>query len=270
MIPDLNPEQKMLYIQYDLLRKEFSELLTQKNEMLMYEEQYLTALYLNAVGKLQHQKFCLNVEIKMLMQRIQLIQSYINKNVSPDKQLIEQKIQQQFEEYLKKIAQESEQLIVAKKYLTENSFLPPHLVQKIKEVYKMIVKKLHPDINPNVTEQEKDLLLKAQAAYDMCNLDALNAILLSMDMNTPAVAYNPEGIKEQVAKLEVHVAKLKSQVDELEGKFPFSFRDKLSDESWIEAEQQSMEADIDALKVEKKKYSEYLLLMDAWKPVVLK
>ena len=270
MLPDLSHEQKMLYLQNDVLRKEFSELLTQKSEMLTYEEQYLTALYLTAVGKLQHQKFCLNVELKMLMQRIQLMQSYINKNTSPNKQLIEQKIQQHFEEYLKKIAQESEQLIVAKKYLTDTGFLPPHIAQKIKEVYKVIVKKLHPDINPNITEQEKDLLLKAQAAYDMCNLDALNAILLSLDMSTPAVAYNPEGIKEQVAKLEEHVAKLKRQVEELEGKFPFSFRDKLADERWIEAEQKSMEADIETLKVEKKKYSEYLLLMDEWKPVVLK
>jgi hypothetical protein len=269
MMPDLSPELKILYMQYDLQRKEFSELLTQKNEMLMYEEQYLTALYLNAVGQLQHQKFCLNVEIKMLVQRIQLMQSYINKNKYPDKQLIEQKIQQHFDEYLKKIALESEQLIVAKKYLTESSFLPAHIAQKIKEVYKTIVKKLHPDINPNVTDEEKDLLLKAQAAYDMSNLDALNAILLSMDMKTPSVAYNPEGIKEQLAKLEVHVAKLKSQVEELEGKFPFSFRNKLADERWIEAEQESLEADITALMQEKNKYTEYLLLMEEWKPQLL-
>lgn len=161
MMPDLSPEQKMLYVQYDLLKKEFAELLSLKNEMLMHDEPFLTALYLSAVGQRQHQQYCLTVEIKILMRRIQLMQSYINKNVCPDKLHIEQQLEKQFEEYLQKIAQESEQLAAAKKYLTESSFLPPHIVQKIKEVYKAIVKKLHPDINPHATDHEKDLLLKA-------------------------------------------------------------------------------------------------------------
>lgn len=269
MMPDLSPEQKLLYVQYDLLKKEFAEFLSRKNEMLMHEEQFLMALYLTAVGQRQHQKYCLTVEIKILMQRIQLMQSYINKNVYPDKLHIEHQLEKQFEEYLHKIAKESEQIATAKKYLTDNSFLPPHLVQKIKEAYKAIVKRLHPDINPHATDNEKDLLLKAQAAYDMSNLDALNVILLSLDMSTPMVMDTPAGLKEQVGKLEEHVGKLKKQVEELDGKFPFSFRDNLADERWKEAEQQSLDADIAALVLEKKKYTEYLLLMDEWKPQLL-
>lgn len=265
-MPDLSPEQKLLYMQYDLLKKEFAELLSLKNEMLMHDEPFLIALYLNAVGQLQHQKYCLMVEMKMLMQRIQLMQSYINKNAYPDKQHIEQQLERQFEEYLQKIAKESEQLTAAKKFLTENSFLPPHIVQKIKEVYKTIVKKLHPDINPRATDPEKELLLKTQVAYDMSNLDALNAILLSLDMHTPVLMDTPAGIKDQLGKLHEHVSKLKKQVEELDSKFPFSFRDKLADKRWIENEQQSLEADIAASVLEKKKYTEYLLLMDEWKP----
>ncbi len=270
MLPELTPEQKMLHIQYDLLRIEFSELLTKKSEMLTYDEQFLTALYLNAVGQRQHKKYCLGVEIKMLFQRIQLMQVYINQNKLPDKAVIEKKLKKQFEEYTQKIAAENEKLKLAKKYLTDNNIVPPHIAQKVKEVYKTIVKKLHPDINPNTTEQEKDLLLQAQAAYDMCNLDALNAILLSLNMSTPAVTISSDGLKEQVAKLEEHVAKIKNQLMELEKKFPFSYRDKLADEIWITTEQENLDLEIEALVREKKKYSEYLLLMDEWKPQLLK
>jgi len=269
MLPDLTPEQKLLNIQFDILRKEFSELLEQKNEMLTYDEPFLTALYLNAIGQRQHRKYGLGVEIKILFQRIQLMQAYINQNIYPDKPLIERKLEKQFKEYHQKIAAEAERLAVAKKFLTDTNFLPPHIVQKIKEVYITIVKKLHPDINPNANEQEKDLLLQAQAAYELSNLDALNAILLSLDLNAPAQIISLTGLKEQVTKLGEHVRKLKNQLTELKTKFPFSYRDKLADEGWINSEQQSLDNDIAALLIEKKKYTEYLLLMDEWKPQVL-
>lgn len=100
----------------------------------------------------------------------------------------------------------------------------------------------------------------------MSNLDALNAILLSLDISTPLVMDTPDGLKAQVGKLEEHVGKLKQRVEELEGEFPFSFRDKLADEQWIEAEQQNLDTDIATLVMEKKKYSEYLLLMEEWVP----
>jgi hypothetical protein len=269
MLPDQTPEQKMLHLQYQLLCKEFADLFSQKNEMLTYEEHYLTAIYLNAIGQLQHQKFCLRTEIKILVQRIQLMQAYINQNIYPDKTAVEKKIAKQFDEYLKKIAFESEQLKQAKKFLTDSSFLPPHITQKIKEVYVLIVKKLHPDVNPNCTEHEKDLLLKAQAAYDMANLDMLNAILLSIDLKTAAPEMSFDNLKEKVEKLSGNVDKIKSQISELEAKFPFSFREKLADERWIAGEQQSLNVDIELLTTEKKKYTEYLLLMDEWKPQVL-
>jgi hypothetical protein len=43
----------------------------------------------------------------------------------------------------------------------------------------------------------------------------------------------------------------------------------LADERWITGEQQSLNADIELLTSEKKKHTEYLLLMDEWKPQLL-
>lgn len=270
MLPDQTPELKLLQIQFDILRKEFSELLERKNEMLTYDEPFLTALYLNAIGQRLHQKYCLGVEIKILYRRIQLMQAYINQNVYPDKKLIEQKLEKQFSEFQQKIVAEAERLAMAKKFMTDTTFLPPHIVKKIKEVYITIVKRLHPDINPEITEKEKDLLLQAQAAYELSNLDALNAILVSLDFNTPAPATDPAGLKERVEKLKEQTEKLKKLITELNAKFPFSYRDKLAEEEWIKAEQQSLDNDIASLSTEKNKYSEYLLLMDDWKPQGLK
>lgn len=269
MTPDLTPEQKLLHAQYDLLKKEFTELFTQKNDMLMQEEGILTALYLNHLGKRQHTKLCLTVEIKMIMQRIHMMQSYINRNVFPDKPAIDAEIDKRFTDYLSKIAVEAQRLALAKEYLKENSFLPPHLVVKLREVYMTIVKRLHPDVNPNTTDEEKDLLVQAQAAYDMSNLDALNAILLSLDMHTTVSLPDLNSLQKQVEKLEESVKQLRGQIQKLEIQFPFSFRDKLADKDWIEEQQAELDKDIAELEKEKKKYEDYLSLMEEWKPMTV-
>ena len=269
MMLDLTPEQKMLNSQYELLKKRYAELFAHKNDMLMQEENLLMALYLNALGKLQHLKLCLTVEIKMIMQRISLFQSYVNRNEYPDKEAIDKEIQKRFADYLKKIKLEEQRLTLAKEYLKEDAFLPDHEVKKLKEVYRLIVRKLHPDINPDASEYEKDLLVQAQAAYDMANLQALNSILLSLNIKSKEPLPDLDTLKVRVEKLNEAVNKLQSQIDGLESKFPFTHRERLADKQWIETEQQALNEDIDELEREKAKYSDYLALMNEWKPVLL-
>lgn len=265
---DLTQEYKMLQMRYDILKKEFTELFAQKNDMLGQEENVLTALYLTLVGQKQHQKYCLTVEIKMLIQRINLFQAYFNRNEYPDKQEIDKIIEIKFLEYKNKIADEAKRIALAKAFLNLD-YLSDSDVKKLKEVYRLIVKKIHPDINPYLTENEKDLFVKAQAAYDLCDLTTLNAILLTLDLNASTIAVKPIDLKTQVATIEEHVSKLKDLIAKLEKQFPFTYREKLADEEWIAAEQKLLDSDIEQLNIEKKKYSEYILLLEEWKPELL-
>ena len=265
---DLTSEQKFLHMQYDLLKKEFTELFALKNDMLTQEEQVLTALYLTTIGQKEHQKYCLTVEIKMMTQRISLFQAYFNRNEYPDIPAIEKKMDIQFAEFHQKIADEAKSIALAKAFLNEG-FLSEGDVKKIKDVYRQIVKRLHPDINPNVTEAEKDLFVKAQAAYDLCDLITLNSILLSLDNLTSNPEVAPVDLKEQVDLLETHVSKLKILIGNLEKQFPFTFREKLADEVWVQAERDQLDTEILALTAEKNKYTEYLKLLEEWKPALL-
>ena len=265
---DLTLEHKMLHMQYDILKKEFTELFAQKNDMHTQEEQVLTALYLTAIGQKQHQKYCLSVEIKLMTQRISLYQAYFNRNEYPDIVVIEQKMQKQFAEFQQKIADEAKRIALAKDFLKEG-FLSEGDVKKLKDVYRQIVKRLHPDINPDVTDAEKDLFVKAQAAYDLCDLITLNAILLSLDTSEHKTEVEPLDLKAQVDTLEKHVSKLQQLIATLEKQFPFTFREKLADEGWVDAERAQLDAEIEELTAEKNKYNDYLKLLEEWKPELL-
>lgn len=129
----------------------------------------------------------------------------------------------------------------------------------------MIVKRLHPDVNPNLNEKDNELFIKAQAAYEMLDLDSLRLILLSLDLDNPppVEAYK---LEEMVEKLTENVRELQSQIDKLNLEFPFILKEKLINEEWVKSELESAQKEIEAYKIEIEKYKKYVILLEEWKP----
>lgn len=266
---ELTEEYKKLKLQYEYLKKEFSDLFTQKTEMLTYTESYLSALYLKLIGQRLYRKFCLNVDISQIKQRIQLIQSYLNRNEKPDLRSIDAEIEKRYAEYRDKIDMEAQKIKAANAYL-KNDFLPEDTVKKIKDVYRLIVKRLHPDLNKYLTEADKELFIKAQAAYDLCDLQTLNEILLSLGTDISLqVPTGDVSLKSYVEKLEENVEKLREHIGKLNARFPFTYSEKLKDAAWVEKEQRLLDIELAVLEREKEKVSEYMLLLQTWKQELL-
>ncbi len=263
---NLTEEQKLLNAQCELLKRDFADLFAKKNDMLSFEESLLTALYLNSIGKKHYQLYCLGGEISKIKHRIDLIQSCLNRNEYPDKEMIDQEIRKTFAEYQHKIDAESLRLAAAVDYL-KGEFLSEDVTKKIRESYRLLVKKLHPDINPEGTEYEKDLFVKAQAAYELNDLNVLNEILLSIHLDEPGeMLVKPVHLKEFVAHLEHNVRKLRKQIEELDKRFPFSLREQLFDSEWLALEQEKLDEKILILQKEKAKKNEHLIMLGLWKP----
>ena len=129
----------------------------------------------------------------------------------------------------------------------------------------MIVKRLHPDVNPNLNEKDNELFIKAQAAYEMLDLDSLRLILISLDLDNPppVEAYK---LEEMVEKLTENVRELQSQIDKLNLEFPFILKEKLINEEWVKSELESAQKEIKANKIEIEKYKKYVILLEEWKP----
>lgn len=262
---EITPENKELRARYEMLKREFSELFSLKNEMISHDLPYLTSLYLELIGRKLYEVYCLSLELSILKQRMTLLQAYVNRNEVPDVKAVDKKINVQFAEYQKRIEEEAKKLAAARDYLLKGSLLSEEETKELRTIYFMIVKRLHPDVNPNLNEEDKELFIKAQAAYEMLDLDSLRLILISLDLDNPppVEAYK---LEEMVEKLTENVRELQSQIDKLNLEFPFILKEKLINEEWVKSELESAQKEIEAYKIEIEKYKKYVILLEEWKP----
>lgn len=262
---EITPENKELRARYEMLKREFSELFSLKNEMISHDLPYLTSLYLELIGRKLYEVYCLSLELSILKQRMTLLQAYVNRNEVPVVKAVDKKINVQFAEYQNRIEEEAKKLAAARDYLLKGSLLSEEETKELRTIYFMIVKRLHPDVNPNLNEKDKELFIKAQAAYEMLDLDSLRLILLSLDLDNPppVEAYK---LEEMVEKLTENVRELQSQIDKLNLEFPFILKGKLINEEWVKSELESAQKEIEAYKIEIEKYKKYVILLEEWKP----
>lgn len=262
---EITPENKELRARYEMLKREFSELFSLKNEMISHDLPYLTSLYLELIGRKLYEVYCLSLELSILKQRMTLLQAYVNRNEVPDVKAVDKKINVQFAEYQKRIEEEAKKLAAARDYLLKGSLISEEETKELRTIYFMIVKRLHPDVNPNLNEKDNELFIKAQAAYEMLDLDSLRLILLSLDLDNPppVEAYK---LEEMVEKLTENVRELQSQIDKLNLEFPFILKEKLINEEWVKSELESAQKEIEAYKIEIEKYKKYVILLEEWKP----
>ncbi len=113
--------------------------------------------------------------------------------------------------------------------------------QKIKELYRRIVKKLHPDVNPDITSHELELLNKANDAYRDGDLEALEDIYDEVfgmeEQEIPESAEGIEQLKERIIKLKGKIAELRKEIEAIKAGFPYSEKDFLEDDKKVSQKQ---------------------------------
>lgn len=265
---DQTTENKILHQQIEQLRKEFAVLFEKRNHMLTYEEPILTSFYLNSIGSMQFRVFTLKGDLAILNEKIRMGQVFFNRNELPNWAEIEQQVKQQFVSFQQKVAAEESRLASARDFL-KSDFLSDEESKQLKEVYRLLVKRLHPDINPNQPENERDLFYSVQAAYQLLDILTLNQILLALNEPTNSLPEVVIDLKLQIDKLTKMTTDLQEKINSLNDTFPFVYRDLLYDIPWLESQKKISEEQILILEKDIKEKTDYLLLLQSWKPQLL-
>ena len=113
-------------------------------------------------------------------------------------------------------------------------------IHELKRLYRQIVKRLHPDVHPNPTEREKDLLNRANEAYKAGDLDEMRRIWEELAGTEQAEEYfddTEEGrarLRELIKKLRKRCEVLEEEIRQIKTSFPYTIKILLDDDQALE------------------------------------
>ena len=265
---DISPRKQQLKDEYERLQQEYSELIAKRDEMLQREAPLLEALYMETIGQLLLEELCLQYDIALLKYERDLLQAYENRGEEPDYDEVSEKVEETAKTFNENLKREEEKRKKAKAYIEAHR--ENHSKQKeaelieLKAIYKRLVHRLHPDLNPEQTEWERELCLKVQEAYRKQDLETLRRLEEELNSGMPSEEMESETIEEweeRIQKLKDLIAGIKEEIVQIEKTFPFTYRTKLYDQEWVSAEQEGIRVRIEILQKEKErleKIIEYL------------
>lgn len=264
---DLTDESKNLRQEILALRKEYSELMLRKEDMVNQEKPRLTALYLKFIGNLQYEQLQIQLDIRVLKVRQIFLQKYINQDRTPDLVQIDKDVKAYENECSEALHSKAEQLKAAQDYLKAPTMSKEETAE-LKHLFQSMVKALHPDLHPGQSEEDKELFFAATEAYKACNLDKLRELYLMLDTQTfdyDKIKETSNDLKSLAEQLREKVATLKVTIEKLNSTFPFIHREHLFDDHWIAGEQERIKQEISQLKEERKHLQSLVAVMEEYK-----
>lgn len=261
-----SPEYQRLREQYETLVVAYTALVSQYQEMTDHEAPHLSALYMHYFGKLLYTQLRLGLSLATLRLRRSLLQAYINRDEAPDLIEIDKQMAQQRLEFHQLLEKKLAQLKAAKEYWDR-----PHLssqeTKELKEIYKTLVKRLHPDLNPHYTEEDKRLFLITVKAYQIGDLPQLRALLALLNKEKPQeeLPSDPEALLAEVEKLQEKKSTLEIRIAKRSKSFPFDQKELLSSPVAILKKQAELEAIIQELQTSEKEQQTIVTLIEEYK-----
>ena len=122
--------------------------------------------------------------------------------------------------------------------------IPESEVLKIRQIYRRIAKKLHPDLNP-LTEQHKELMelwLRNLTAYQCNDLKEIEEVEFLVDQALAALGEGKTTIT--IPDIDEKIENLYKEIDKIKSTDPYLYKEILNDESLIKEKKQELENEL--------------------------
>ena len=233
---EIHPDTARLLEEVRLLRDQLVRQLQEREDMLSTVIPNLEARYYSILGKQQYDLLCLECEVRRIKRKIEMIQTAFNRSEPVDLKMMDRTLDNEMLDWNRQINEMARKLEYAglleygeKMSVTEQ--------KELQQLYFILAKKIHPDLNPNQSERLTNIWLQITAAYQSGNLEGLKALaLLLEDDTTGSKAPVADVLVEQRSSLKKHLEQLAGVIASLLQTFPCSISDRMKDQNWIDSQ----------------------------------
>uniref|UniRef100_UPI003FEEB445 hypothetical protein n=1 Tax=Eubacterium sp. TaxID=142586 RepID=UPI003FEEB445 len=189
------PDFEKLKNEVEKMRTELSMLLLERDELQFVICKNIETEYMLKLGGIEYKAYEAKCAALRLKRKIELIQAKKNRQEKVIISAIEETLDTEFAEYQKQLNEQIDKMNDALKR-SKAEVLSDEDNKKLKKLYRKIVKALHPDINPDVSQAQVQLFDNAVSAYKNGDLGTLR-IIGEMVGNSPL----PEQHKDALTQL---------------------------------------------------------------------
>ena len=195
------------------------------------------------LGSIEYKAYEAQCAALRLKRKIELIQAKKNRQEKVIISTIEETLDNEFAEYQKQPDEQIDKMNDALKR-SKADVLSDEDNKELKKLYRKIVKALHPDINPDVSEAQVQLFDNAVSAYKNGDLGTLR-IIGEMVGNNPLPEQHKDAMTQLVEERERLQGLLKSirdSIENIKSEYPYTMKDILEDTEKTEQKKQELES----------------------------
>ena len=257
----LSPE--IIKLQEDIasLKQELGKVIIERDEMLNTVKPNLEAEYQKKIGYKELERMETEITARRYKRQVELIRAAVNRQESIEENRIEKQLDDEFQEWYKKIKEQYQKVKEAEDRL--NSLMSDDQNKEFKKLYRQIVFKLHPDLNPNQTKDEENLWHRVQLAYEGGDLEEMRSlgIILDAQHETIELPSSKDVLQKRKQKLTEQIQKTINTMSELEQKFPFNIIGKLADNDWVNTKVKEIQEQVNQWQEKCKHYEDLIKVL---------
>lgn len=234
---------EVIQTQYLTQYEEYKKYILERDEVKRKASQYQFE-YLRVFGSLVKEIFAIKIECISLKKKITYCQMKSNNNEPIHSNELESYISSIMKDYYKELDDLVEDVEAASK----GEPITQEEMQAIKKIYRRIAKKIHPDMNPelyNNNEQVQELWQRCVAAYQ-CNykkeLEEIEVLVNALVKDSTTTI--------EIEDLDDKIQALKQEIEDIKNKNPYQYKYIL--DSYISQKEYEQQ-----LLNEKQEYEEY-------------
>ncbi|MCR5026349.1 MAG: hypothetical protein K6A34_02755 [Methanobrevibacter sp.] len=215
----------IVHLEVTKLKEKLTQLIFEYDHLIDQVCPEIERDYVLEFGMSEYELYKIELEIDKLKRKLQLIQIEINNENEVNLDKIEEKLNEEFDEYEKQLQAQIDEIKLLEN--TDVRKLSESETKKIKKIYRMLIKRLHPDLHPNLSYLEISLFYKATNAFKKGDLKELESVVALLPDESVEEISEIDNLKELVKYYEDKIAEVKSE-------YPYNKKELLSNKKSIE------------------------------------
>jgi hypothetical protein len=228
----VSPEYEKIKQEVDILKTELSVMILKLDELRFVICKDIEMNYMLELGDLEFKVFKAECTYLRCKRKLEMIQTKLNRQETIDLDSIDKQLDKEFEKYMEEINKKLEELNEAI-YRNGCRYLCDEESSELKKLYRYIVKRIHPDMNPNLSEEFKKLFFNAVTAYkhgDLKTIRLIYRLIENEEFDSELTYYDYEDIKDN---LEKSIEDIDVEIENVKSEFPYTVKDLLKNKKEI-------------------------------------